>query len=116
MADFGLSESIDISKEYYRQEMQNAIKLPIKWLAPECISDGLFSERSDVVRYRNIDLYCCLITNTSLSGLMVSHVGRSSVEERLHILECTHLICHISWKLDIAWRNLTMQHAQMICE
>ncbi len=51
VADFGLSESIDVTKEYYRQEMENAIKLPIKWLAPECISDGLFSERSDVVRY-----------------------------------------------------------------
>ena len=49
VADFGLSESIDISKDYFRQDQDNAIKLPIKWLAPESIHDGVFSEKSDVV-------------------------------------------------------------------
>lgn len=49
VADFGLSESIDTTKEYFRQNQDNCIKLPIKWLAPESISDGLFSEKTDVV-------------------------------------------------------------------
>ncbi len=48
VADFGLSESID-SKEYFRQGQESAIKLPVKWLAPESINDGVFSEKSDVV-------------------------------------------------------------------
>ncbi len=49
VADFGLAESLDASKEYFRQNPDNAIKLPIKWLAPESIDDNVFSERSDVV-------------------------------------------------------------------
>ena len=49
VADFGLSESIDSSKEYYRQDQNTIIKLPVKWLAIESISDGVFSENSDVV-------------------------------------------------------------------
>ena len=49
VADFGLSESIDTCKVYFRQDKDDMIKLPIKWLAPESISEGKFSEKSDVV-------------------------------------------------------------------
>jgi hypothetical protein len=48
VADFGLSESIDTSKQYFRQD-QLIVRLPIKWLAPESINEGVFSEKSDVV-------------------------------------------------------------------
>ena len=50
VADFGLAERIDVTKEYFRQSNSETIKLPVKWLAPECISDGIFSEKTDVVR------------------------------------------------------------------
>ena len=50
VADFGLAESMDTTKEYFRQDNDVAIKLPIKWLAPESINDGVFSEKSDVVK------------------------------------------------------------------
>ena len=33
VADFGLSESMDTTKEYFRQDKDAIIKLPIKWLA-----------------------------------------------------------------------------------
>ena len=49
VADFGLSESMDITKEYFRQNKDDAIKLPIKWMAIESITDGIFSEKTDVV-------------------------------------------------------------------
>jgi len=49
VADFGLSESIDTTKDYFRQNLDNTVKLPIKWLAPESINDGIFSEKTDVV-------------------------------------------------------------------
>ena len=50
MADFGLSENT-YSKTYFRQGKDSSIKLPIKWMAPESINDGVFSEKSDVVRF-----------------------------------------------------------------
>jgi hypothetical protein len=49
IADFGLSESPEFYKDYFRQDKTEGVKLPVKWLAPECFSDGIFSEKSDVV-------------------------------------------------------------------
>ncbi len=51
IADFGLSEDV-YAKSYYRQsDIDKSIKLPVKWMATESLMDGLFSEKSDVVRY-----------------------------------------------------------------
>ena len=50
VADFGLSEClVDTSKEYFREIEGDSTKLPIKWLALESITDGIFSEKTDVV-------------------------------------------------------------------
>ena len=48
VADFGLCESLE-TKEYFRQDKAAAVKLPVKWLAPESMEDYVFSEKSDVV-------------------------------------------------------------------
>ena len=48
VADFGLSENT-YSKNYFRQGQDTAVKLPIKWMAPESLNDGVFSEKTDVV-------------------------------------------------------------------
>ena len=50
VADFGLSENM-YSKTYFRQEKDHAVKLPVKWLALEALTEGVFSEKSDVVSY-----------------------------------------------------------------
>ena len=50
VADFGLSQNM-YSKTYFRQEKDQAVKLPVKWLALEALTEGVFSEKSDVVSY-----------------------------------------------------------------
>ena len=48
VGDFGLAEDI-YTRGYFRQSKSEAVKLPFKWMAPESLRDGLFSEKSDVV-------------------------------------------------------------------
>ena len=49
VADFGLAEDI-YTTNYFRIKKGDAkVKLPVKWMAPESIESGLFSEKSDVV-------------------------------------------------------------------
>ena len=48
VSDFGLSEDI-YAKNYFRQGKESSVKLPVKWMAPESLNDGIFTEKSDVV-------------------------------------------------------------------
>ena len=58
MADFGLSKTM-YEKLYFRQDKSDSVRLPFKWLAIECLEDGLFSEKSDVV---SNCIQCIMIT------------------------------------------------------
>ena len=53
VADFGLSVDIYTNNYYRRRKSDTAVKLPVKWMAPESTEDGIFSEKSDVVSARN---------------------------------------------------------------
>ena len=39
------------SKTYFRQGKDQSVKLPVKWLALEALTEGVFSEKSDVVSF-----------------------------------------------------------------
>uniref|UniRef100_A0AC35U7T4 Receptor protein-tyrosine kinase n=1 Tax=Rhabditophanes sp. KR3021 TaxID=114890 RepID=A0AC35U7T4_9BILA len=48
IADFGLARDVYVS-DYYK--VNESDMLPVRWLAPECINDGRFSNKSDVYSY-----------------------------------------------------------------
>ncbi|GFQ65868.1 fibroblast growth factor receptor 2 [Trichonephila clavata] len=50
IADFGLAREIFDESDYYKKKGNNG-KLPVKWMAPEAISERLYSEKSDVWAY-----------------------------------------------------------------
>ena len=49
VADFGFSEAMTASKDYFRQSRDVNVKLPVKWMAPESLQGLIFPEKSDVV-------------------------------------------------------------------
>ena len=51
VSDFGLTEDI-YATNYFRQGQEGgAVKLPVKWMSPESLSDAVFTEKTDVVYY-----------------------------------------------------------------
>ena len=55
VADFGFSENM-YTRAYVRTVVDGGVKLPVKWMAPESLLDGVFSEKTDVVCYYFV---CC---------------------------------------------------------
>ena len=55
VSDFGLSEDV-YARNYFRQvttqeeDGETPVKLPVRWMALESLNDGVFSEKTDVVR------------------------------------------------------------------
>ena len=48
VADFGFSENL-YTRAYVRIVVDGGVRLPVKWMVPESILDGVFSEKTDVV-------------------------------------------------------------------
>ena len=48
VADFGLAVHTG-DKDYYRLSTNMGVKLPVMWMAPESLTNCVFSEMSDVV-------------------------------------------------------------------
>ena len=65
VADFGLSENT-YAKSYFRQDLTAGVKLPIKWMAYESLTDGIFSEKTDVVSPR-----ACIIPLLGLPAILI---------------------------------------------
>ena len=63
VADFGLSEDV-YTTGYFRQDKEDTIKLPFKWMAPESLMDSIFNEKTDVVGKGVCKTTCMLKTIT----------------------------------------------------
>ena len=70
VSDFGLSLDI-YEKNYFRQEKGNSTKLPIKWMALESIMDGIFSEKTDIVR----NTFICTLWKFTLALYMYRSIN-----------------------------------------
>ena len=56
VGDFGLARDV-YTKDYYRVSSAEA-KIPVKWMAPEALLDGISNEKTDVVRsWMHVQLY-----------------------------------------------------------
>ena len=49
ISDFGLARVLQENKEYYRITPGKGNQLPIRWVALEGLTDGIFTSKSDVV-------------------------------------------------------------------
>ena len=77
VSDFGLAEDV-YTRGYFKQNKDGSdnVRLPYRWIPPESFQDGVFSEKSDVVRfcdYLSIQLcqYQYMYVFNSHSGLLV---------------------------------------------
>ena len=72
VSDFGLGEDVYTTGYFWQRKSVHA-KLPYKWMSPESLEDGVFSEKSDVVRC-NLTLYrfCFLNRGVLQAGTKLS--------------------------------------------
>ena len=59
VGDFGLAE--DMYSIGYIRDTSKTLKVPYKWMAPESLQEGLFSEHSDVVGGIMYSLHSCTV-------------------------------------------------------
>ena len=59
VGDFGLAE--DMYSIGYIRDTSKTLKVPYKWMAPESLQEGLFSEHSDVVGGSMYSLHSCTV-------------------------------------------------------
>lgn len=84
MADFGLSKKM-YSSNYYRQNA--VVRVPIKWLAMESLSESIYTTKSDVVSCVTANKTCvvsrCRLNFFSVSSVVIwgDHVGDSVPRE-----------------------------------
>ena len=49
VCDYGMSKQLYTQKYNYQQEQREGKPAPVKWMAPEALTQGKFTSKSDVV-------------------------------------------------------------------
>uniref|UniRef100_A0A3Q3E6V4 receptor protein-tyrosine kinase n=1 Tax=Hippocampus comes TaxID=109280 RepID=A0A3Q3E6V4_HIPCM len=103
IADFGLARDIDNDSNYV---VRGNVRLPVKWMAPESIFQGLYTMKSDVWAYGILLWEIFSLGVTPYPGIKVDH-GFYSMIERGFKMECPYyadesvyrMMCNC-WALD----------------
>ena len=84
MADFGLSNNT-YEKMYFRQDKNEMVKLPIKWLALKSMEGAVFFEKTDVVR------------NAQREGVGVNTVAGHQYAHLFSVVIWSHWLRGVQW-------------------
>ena len=76
VGDFGLARDV-YTKDYYRVSSVEA-KIPIKWMAPEALYDGISNEKTDMVSVLTTKLILEFIVFSS--GSKLEHMAKLQVK------------------------------------
>ncbi len=95
VSDFGLSEDV-YSKNYFRQEKSAAVKLPVKWMALESLTDGVFTEKTDVVS--------CVCQNGCIDQILSSMLHHLAYTRIPAVVLWGHVLGGVQcWKVTLSW-------------
>ncbi|KAM7390500.1 hypothetical protein PAMA_008586 [Pampus argenteus] len=86
IADFGLARDIDNDSNYV---VRGNVRLPVKWMAPESIFQGMYTMKSDVWAYGILLWEIFSLGVTPYPGIKVDHMFYSMIERGFK-MECPY--------------------------
>ncbi|XP_040922128.1 receptor-type tyrosine-protein kinase FLT3 [Toxotes jaculatrix] len=119
IGDFGLARDIDNDSNYV---VRGNVRLPVKWMAPESIFQGMYTMKSDVWAYGILLWEIFSLGVTPYPGVKVDHAFYSMIERGFK-MECPYyanesvygMMCKC-WALDPCNRPSFSKLVSFMCE
>ncbi|XP_030612627.1 receptor-type tyrosine-protein kinase FLT3-like isoform X2 [Archocentrus centrarchus] len=119
IGDFGLARDIENDSNYV---VRGNVRLPVKWMAPESIFEGMYTMKSDVWAYGILLWEIFSLGVTPYPGIKVDHMFYSMIERGFK-MECPYyasetvygMMC-TCWTLDPAKRPSFSKLVSFICD
>uniref|UniRef100_A0AAZ1XAL1 receptor protein-tyrosine kinase n=1 Tax=Oreochromis aureus TaxID=47969 RepID=A0AAZ1XAL1_OREAU len=119
IGDFGLARDIDNDSNYV---VRGNVRLPVKWMAPESIFQGMYTMKSDVWAYGILLWEIFSLGVTPYPGIKVDHMFYSMIERGFK-MECPYyanetvygMMCKC-WALDPANRPSFSKLVSFLCD
>lgn len=119
IGDFGLARDIDNDSNYV---VRGNVRLPVKWMAPESIFEGMYTMKSDVWAYGILLWEIFSLGVTPYPGMKVDHAFYSMIERGFK-MECPYyanesvyeMMCKC-WALDPSSRPSFSKLVSFMCD